>query len=156
MKKYFGSGSFSMGRSGKEIQNCFFFFFFFFFFFAPVPQILKMCAFIVFKIHVKTVNRKSLMVHVFTSVYFFLSVTEFSNSLNWILKSNRAQIDRAQNPIFQSKEYTNNNTHHLQNVVIQLFDSPTPCWAKRKCKESVTLSQRICDRFYKEFTHTVT
>ena len=58
-----------MGRSGKGIQN----FFFFFFFFAPVPQIiLKTCGFIVFKIHVKTVNRKSLMVHVFTSVYGFL------------------------------------------------------------------------------------
>ena len=68
------------------------------------------------------------MVHVFTSVYgflfSFLSVTEFNNSLNGILKSNRAQIDRAQNLIFQSKEYTNNNTHHLQNVLIQLFDSP--------------------------------
>ena len=80
MKKYFGSGSFSMGRSGKGIQN------FFFFFFAPVPQILKTCGFIVFKIHVKTVNRKSLMVHVFTSVYgflfSFLSVTEFNNLLN--------------------------------------------------------------------------
>ena len=222
MKKYFRSGSFSMGRSGKEMQNCFvffvfllfFFFFFFFSFFAPVPQILKMCGFIVFKIHVKMVNRKSLMLHVFTSVYgffflflsvtefsnslnwilksnraqidraqnpifqseeytnsnthhlqnvliqlfffLFLSVTEFSNSLNWILKSNRAQIDRAQNPIFQSEEYTNSNTHHLQNVLIQLFDSPTPCWAKQKCKESVTLSQRICDRFHKEFTHTMT
>ena len=63
-----------MGRSGKEMQNCFFFFvflFFFFFFFAPVPQILKMCGFIVFKIHVKMVNRKSLMLHVFTSVYGF-------------------------------------------------------------------------------------
>ena len=49
-----------MGRSGKGIQNCFSFsvFFFFFFFFAPVPQILKTCGFIVFKIHVKTVNRK--------------------------------------------------------------------------------------------------
>ena len=57
-----------MGRSGKGIQN-----FFFFFFFAPVHQIiLKTCCFIVFKIHVKTVNRKSLMVHVFTSVYGFL------------------------------------------------------------------------------------
>ena len=93
MKKYFGSGSFTVGRSGKGMQN-------FFFFFAPaVPQILKTCGFIVFKIHVKTVNRKSLMVHVFTSVYgflfSFLSVTEFSNSLKWILKSNRAQIDRA-------------------------------------------------------------
>ena len=69
-----------MGRSGKGIQN-------FFFFFAPVPQIiLKTCGFTVFKIHVKTVNRKSLMVHVFTSVYgflfSFLSVTEFNNSLN--------------------------------------------------------------------------
>ena len=65
-----------MGRSGKGIQHSFFFFF------APVPQIiLKMCGFIVFKIHVKTVNRKSLMVHVFISVYgflfSFLSVTEF-------------------------------------------------------------------------------
>ena len=73
-----------MGRSGKGIQNCFFFFFFFFF--TPVPQILKTCGFIVFKIHFKTVNRKSLMVHVFTSVYgflfSFLSVTEFNNSLN--------------------------------------------------------------------------
>ena len=81
MKKYFGSGSFSMGRSGKGIQNCFFFFIF-----APVPQILKTCGFIVFKIHFKTVNRKSLMVHVFKSVYgflfSFLSVTEFNNSLN--------------------------------------------------------------------------
>ena len=67
MKKYFGSGSFSMGRSGKGKQN------FFFFFFAPVLQIiLKTCGFIVVKIHVKTVNRKSLMVHVFTSVYGFL------------------------------------------------------------------------------------
>ena len=78
MKKYFGSGSFSMGRSGKGIQN--------FFFFAPVSQILKTCGFIVFKIHVKTVNRKSLMVQVFTSVsgflVSFLSVTEFINSLN--------------------------------------------------------------------------
>ena len=156
MKKYFGSGSFSIGRSGKGIQN-----FFFFFFFAPVPHIiLKTCGFTVFKIHVKTVNRKSLMVHVFTSVYgflfSFLSVTEFNNSLNWMLKSNRAQIDRAHNPIFQSKEYTNNNTHHLQNVQIQLFDSATPSWAKQKCKESVTVSQRICDRFHKEFTHSVT
>ena len=76
-----------MGRSGKGIQNCFFFFLlFFFFFFAPAPQILKTCGFIVFKIHVKTVNRKSLMVHVFTSVYgflfSFLSVTEFNKSLN--------------------------------------------------------------------------
>ena len=54
-----------MGRSGKGIQN--------FFFFALVPQIIsKTCGFIVFKIHVKTVNRKSLMVHVFTSVYGFL------------------------------------------------------------------------------------
>ena len=72
-----------MGRSGKGIQN---FFFFFFFFFAPVQQIFKTCGFIVFNIHVKTVNRKSLMVHVFTSVYgfffSFLSVTEFNNSLN--------------------------------------------------------------------------
>ena len=71
-----------MGRSGKGIQNCFFFFFFF----GPVPQILRMCNFIVFKIHVKTIKRKSLMVHVFTSVYgflfSFLSVTEFNNSLN--------------------------------------------------------------------------
>ena len=70
-----------MGRSGKGIQN------FFLFFFAPVPQIIsKTFDFIVFKIHVKTVNRKSLMVHVFTSVYgflfSFLSVTEFNNSLN--------------------------------------------------------------------------
>ena len=75
-----------MGRSGKGIQNCFFFFLLLLFFFAPVPQILKPCGFIVFKIHVKTVNRKSLMVHVFTSVYgflfSFLSVTEFNNSLN--------------------------------------------------------------------------
>ena len=82
MKTYFWSGSFSMGWSGKGIQNCFFFFFFF----APVPQILKTCGFIIFKIHVKTVNIKSLMVHVFTSVYgflfSFLSVTEFNNSLN--------------------------------------------------------------------------
>ena len=71
MKKYFGSGSFSIDRSGKGIQN--FFFCFVFFFFAPVPQIiLKTCGFIVFKIHVKLVNRKSLMVHVFTSVYGFL------------------------------------------------------------------------------------
>ena len=71
-----------MGRSGKGIRNLFFFFFFF----APVPQILKTCCFIVFKIHVKTVNRKSLMVNVFTSVYGFLfsclSVTEFYNSFN--------------------------------------------------------------------------
>ena len=58
-----------MGRSGKGIQNVSFFFFFF----APVHQIiLKTCGFIVFKIHVKTVNRKSLMVHVFTSVFGFL------------------------------------------------------------------------------------
>ena len=83
-----------MGRTGKTVFFFFFvvvvvFFFFFFFFcfvFAPVPQILKMCAFIVFKIHLKTVNRKSLMVHVFTSVYeflfSFLSVTEFNYSLN--------------------------------------------------------------------------
>ena len=156
MKKYFGSGSFLMGRSGKGIQNIFFF--------GPgstdFENVWKTCGFIVFKILVKTVNRKSLMVHVFTSVYgflfSFLSLTEFNNSLNWILKSNLAQIDRAQNPIFQSKEYTNNNTHHLQNVLIQLFDSPTPSWAKQKCKESVTLSQRICDRFHKEFTHAVT
>ena len=68
-----------MGQSGKGIQN--------FFFFFPVPQIiLKTCGFIVSKIYVKTVNRKSLMVHVFTSVYgflfSFLSVTEFNNSLN--------------------------------------------------------------------------
>ena len=79
MKNYFGSGSFSIGRSGKRIQS-------FLFFFAPVPQILKTCGFIVFKIHVKTVNRKSLMVHVFTSVcgflFSFLSVTEINNSLN--------------------------------------------------------------------------
>ena len=61
-----------MGRSGKGIQN-FILFYFIFFFFAPVHQIiLKTCGFIVFKIHVKTVNRKSLMVHVFTSVYGFL------------------------------------------------------------------------------------
>ena len=96
MKKYFGSGSFSMGRSGKGYKTVFFFFF------APVPQILKTCGLIVFKIHFKTVNRKSLMVHVFTSLYgflfSFLSVTEFNNSLNWILKSNIAQIDRTQNP----------------------------------------------------------
>ena len=60
-----------MGRSGKGIQN--FILFYIFFFFAPVHQIiLKTCGFIVFKIHVKTVNRKSLMVHVFTSVYGFL------------------------------------------------------------------------------------
>ena len=80
-----------MGRSGKGIQNCFFFFFFLFvfffvFFFAPVPQILKTCGFIVFKIHFKTENIKSLIVHVFTSVYgflfSFLSVTECKNSLN--------------------------------------------------------------------------
>ena len=82
MKKYFGSGSFSMGRRVRGYKT-----FFFFFFFAPVPQILKTCGFIVFKIHVKTVvNRKSLMVHVFTSVYgflfSFLSVTKFNNSLN--------------------------------------------------------------------------
>ena len=55
-----------MSRSGKGIQNCFFLFW------APVPQSLKMCCFNVFKIHVKTVNRKSLMVHVYTSVYGFV------------------------------------------------------------------------------------
>ena len=74
-----------MGRSGKGI-HFFVFFFFLFVFFAPVPQILKTCGFIVFKIHVKTVNRKSLMVQMFSSVYrflfSFLSVTEFNNSLN--------------------------------------------------------------------------
>ena len=68
-----------MGRSGKGIH------FFVGFFFAPVPQILKTFGFIVFKIHVKTVNRKLLMVQMFTSVYgflfSFLSVTEFNNSL---------------------------------------------------------------------------
>ena len=54
-----------MGRSGKGMQN--------FFFFCPgSTDYLKTCGFIVFKIHVKTVNRKSLMVHVFTSVYGFL------------------------------------------------------------------------------------
>ena len=120
MKKYFGQGHFQWVGRVRGYKT--FFFFFFFFFFAPVPQILKTCGFIVFKIHVKTVNRKSLMVHVFTSVYgflfSFLSVTEFNNSLNWILKSNRAHIGRAQNPIFQSKEYTNNNTHRRQNVLI--------------------------------------
>ena len=81
-----------MCRSGKGIQNCVFYFiyfffiylfiYYFFFFLVPVPQILEMCCFIVFKIHVKTVNRKSLMVHVFTSVYgflfSFLSVIEFT------------------------------------------------------------------------------
>ena len=79
-----------MCRSGKGIQNCvfyfiylfFFFFIYLFFFLVPVPQILEMCCFIVFKIHVKTVNRKSLMVHVFTSVYgflfSFLSVIQFT------------------------------------------------------------------------------
>ena len=99
-----------MGRSGKGYKTVFFFvclFFvlfvcFCFCFFAPVPQILKTCGFIVFKIHFKTVNRKSLMVHVFTSLYeflfSFLSVTEFNHSLNLILKSNIAQIDRTQNP----------------------------------------------------------
>ena len=68
-----------MGRSGKGIQN-------FFFFFCPGSTDFENVWFHCIKIHVKTVNRKSLMVHVFTSVYgflfSFLSETEFNNSLN--------------------------------------------------------------------------